>query len=97
MRGTVRTAMAAMALATLLGGVAACSDSGSMGQGAATGGGQGDASMASAVPSSPTVWCMRSPEPNRCRARSGAEHEMCKSNPASYDSCRFAMDQMHGY
>jgi hypothetical protein len=87
--------MAALALATLLGGAGACTESGSTDQGAATGGGR-DAAVATSMPSSPAAWCMRSPEPNRCRARSGVEHEMCKGNPASYDSCRFAMDQMHG-
>lgn len=48
------------------------------------------------VDQSATMWCMKSPEPARCRARSGVEHQMCAANPANYSACRFSMDQMHG-
>ncbi|MBV8166461.1 MAG: hypothetical protein JO021_06680 [Alphaproteobacteria bacterium] len=44
------------------------------------------------------MWCTNSPEPSRCRGRSGVEHEVCKGVPMEkYASCRFALDQMHGY
>jgi hypothetical protein len=43
-------------------------------------------------------WCVHSPEPNRCRARSAAEHQICMGvTPERYPGCRFAMDQMHPY
>jgi hypothetical protein len=87
--------MAAIAMAALLGGATACSGSGSVGNTSSTGGG-GSMSAASSMPSSPTAWCMRSPERSRCMGRSSNEHEICAQNPANYDSCRFAMDQMHG-
>jgi hypothetical protein len=44
------------------------------------------------------MWCKNSPEPSRCRGRAGIEHEVCMDVPAErYASCRFALDQMHGY
>jgi hypothetical protein len=90
--------MVGIALVALLGGATACSSSGSMGQGASTGGGGngGSAQMASNVPSSATTWCMRAPERSRCMGRASVEHSICIENPETYDSCRFAMDQMHG-
>jgi hypothetical protein len=43
------------------------------------------------------AWCRNSPEPSRCRARAGAEHQICAGRtPESYAHCRAAMDQMHG-
>ena len=47
--------------------------------------------------SSPTAWCVSSPEPSRCRARAAAEFQICiTKDPSVYASCRFALDQMHG-
>ncbi len=44
------------------------------------------------------MWCTHSPEPSRCRGRAGVEHQVCLDAPAEkYASCRFALDQMHGY
>lgn len=75
-------------LVAVLLGLAACN-------GAASTGGHSSGTMTS-VEGSAMMWCMKSPEPNRCRARSGVEHQICAGNPNNYDSCRFAMDQMHG-
>ena len=88
--------MATVAMTALL-AAAACSSSGSVGQSGSTGSGGPDAAaMASRRPSSPSDWCMRSPEPYRCRGRAAMEHDMCMDSSGSYDSCRFALDQMHG-
>jgi hypothetical protein len=47
--------------------------------------------------SSPTAWCVNSPDPSRCRARSEIENQICASKQGdSYAHCRFAVDQMHG-
>ncbi len=44
-----------------------------------------------------TAWCVKSPEPARCRGRSGLEHPMCAGKGEQfYEGCRFALDQMHG-
>ena len=44
------------------------------------------------------MWCTHSPEPSRCRGRAGVEHQVCMdAPPEKYASCRFALDQMHGY
>ena len=88
MRPVQRFAVTAGLAITLLGGVGACSGTASTDS--------GSSGVAAAPPTSPIQWCMRSPEPYRCRARAAMEHEMClgKSN---YDACRFGLDQMHGY
>jgi hypothetical protein len=41
------------------------------------------------------AWCVHSPEPARCRARSAAEHQICMG-ANNYGACRHAVDQMHG-
>jgi hypothetical protein len=55
------------------------------------------AASADDMKSSPTAWCIHSPEPSRCRGRAAIEAEICANRDgASYSSCRFAVDQMHG-
>jgi hypothetical protein len=88
MRGTAWNTMMAGAIVALLGGLTACDG--------ATSTGSPNSGTITSVEGSATMWCMRSPEPYRCRARAGAEHQICAAKPANYDACRFAMDQMHG-
>lgn len=48
-----------------------------------------------AMKENPAAWCAYSPEPSRCRARAGAEHQICMG-AGNYAACRQAVDQMHG-